>query len=265
MFVSFLFLNKTTIIELAEEGMAEVGILLIVAGVIVAIILVLRKILGRSSTLSDTIKTEPLHGQASHIKNRKKREPIENLRNIVFFVSTTDQDIMNSPKLTKSLQHATGVSSIRELPGHSKVDFIAGQSNLSKYEKEIDVWTDFHVAGSIISKNEISVKESILNGRYYGWVDYFFDSEYGQAIAVYFYEKENQTKPINNKSKVRYSHDSHDTIMGQKVLYKHYNASNKRIAREWLEEQTVSKIYVNLVVETPEGGIAKDINGIYEE
>lgn len=135
-------------------------------------------------------KQSTLNKQASHIKYRKESESITNLRNIVFILSTKNQSIVDSNKLKNSLQSATGKSSINELPGHITVDFIAGQSNLSNYKGEDSAFADFHTAGSIISKNSPEIKEEILNGHYYGWVDYFSDSKYGQTIAVYIYAKD---------------------------------------------------------------------------
>ncbi len=127
--------------------------------------------------------------QASHIKYREKQELIDKLRHVVFIVSTENQTIMDSSKLRKSLKFVTGKGSINELPGHIIVDFIAGQSNLSKYKGEESSWADLHTAASIVSKNSPEVKEYILNGHYYGWVDYFSDFKHGQSIAVYIYEK----------------------------------------------------------------------------
>ncbi len=47
--------------------------------------------------------------------------------------------------------------------------------------------------------------------------------------------------------------------------YEMYKAKTAQLAREFLETKTVNKKLYYIVVETPEGNWAKDIDGMYKE
>lgn len=63
---------------------------------------------------------------------------------------------------------------------------------------------------------------------------------------------------------VKFSHERSDIVAGAPATYRHYKAPDKASAIVWLQQNPVDKRSFFLVVETPEGTFARDIQGIFE-
>ena len=70
-------------------------------------------------------------------------------------------------------------------------------------------------------------------------------------------------KEQGDPSLVKFSHERTDNSFGL-ATYVHHTAPSKEDAIAWLQQNPVDKRSYFLVVETPEGTFARDIQGIYE-
>lgn len=72
------------------------------------------------------------------------------------------------------------------------------------------------------------------------------------------------SKKAGDPKLVSFSHERRDPSSGVEAIYRHHNAPDKASALAWLKENPVDKRFFFLVVDTPEGTIARDIQGIFE-
>ena len=72
------------------------------------------------------------------------------------------------------------------------------------------------------------------------------------------------SKGVDDPSLVTFSHESRDDVAGFPAIRRFYKAPSKAAALAWLQQNPVDKRSYFLVVETPDGHIARDIQGIYE-
>jgi hypothetical protein len=87
------------------------------------------------------------------------------------------------------------------------------------------------------------------------------------------------TPPINTKKKQNNNVSESDELAGKTVIFVRntvqivqgftctkdiYEAPNKSMALEYLKSKNVNKQYYYIEIETPEGWVGKDIDGIYE-
>lgn len=71
-------------------------------------------------------------------------------------------------------------------------------------------------------------------------------------------------KGAADPSLVKFSHERRDVVAGAPATYRHHKAPDKASAIAWLQQNPVDKRSFFLVVETPEGTFARDIQGIFE-
>jgi hypothetical protein len=71
-------------------------------------------------------------------------------------------------------------------------------------------------------------------------------------------------KGAGDASLVKFSHERRDVVAGAPATYRHHKAPDKASAIAWLQQHPVDKRSFFLVVETPEGTFARDIQGIFE-
>ena len=65
-------------------------------------------------------------------------------------------------------------------------------------------------------------------------------------------------------SSVKFSHERNDIVAGAPATYRHHTGPSKAAAIAWLQTQSVNRPSYFIVVETPEGTFARDIQGIFE-
>ena len=66
-----------------------------------------------------------------------------------------------------------------------------------------------------------------------------------------------------NKEPVKLQPGGDEVIRNSSGIYRRYSAPNKKAAIEFLEKQEVKSNLTFIVVETPEGTVAKDVYGIF--
>ena len=66
-------------------------------------------------------------------------------------------------------------------------------------------------------------------------------------------------------SLVQFAYERNDIVAGAPATYRHHTGPSKSSAIDWLKTQSVTRPSYFLVVETPEGTFARDIQGIFEE
>ena len=72
-------------------------------------------------------------------------------------------------------------------------------------------------------------------------------------------------KPGKNKTNsVKFIEKSNTSMMGVTSIKEIYEAPNKSVALEFLKSKKISKQYYYIEIETPDGWVGKDIDGIYE-
>lgn len=78
-------------------------------------------------------------------------------------------------------------------------------------------------------------------------------------------QSQGEGKEKGDPSLVQFSHERQDdSVFGIVATYRHHTAPNRASALAWLQQHPVNKPSYFLVVETPEGVVARDIQGIYE-
>lgn len=75
--------------------------------------------------------------------------------------------------------------------------------------------------------------------------------------------KQEKDKLVTN-SKVTFVRKEVNENLGYMMTYRYYKAPSIAVATQFLEEQNISEQHYYVIVETPEGNIAKDRVGIYD-
>jgi hypothetical protein len=71
-------------------------------------------------------------------------------------------------------------------------------------------------------------------------------------------------RSVIDAGSVGFVREEHRAIMGHAMMYKIYHAPNRASAREFLTKNRVTQKFCYVCVETPEGNLGRDIEGMFE-